>query len=154
MSTKRALKYLRKMNSDDLSNVMQVEFAAYPHPWTQKNFEDCMRNCIYSCWVFELDEKLVGHVIISVAAGEAHILNICVIPEEQGNGWGRKLLAEAEWIAKQHKAEDCFLEVRQSNIVGLGLYESVGYNQIGLRKNYYPTNNGREDAVVMAKVLF
>lgn len=154
MSVKRTLKYLRKMTNADLLNVMQVELAAYPHPWTQKNFEDCIRNSVYSCWVFELNEKFVGHVVISTAAGEAHILNICVTPDEQGNGWGRKLLAEAEWIAKQHKAEDCFLEVRQSNTVGLCLYESVGYNQIGLRKNYYPTNNGREDAVVMAKVLF
>ena len=154
MPTKRALKYLRKMTIDDLSEVMKVELAAYPHPWSQKNFEDCIRNSIYSCWVFELDQQLAGHVVISTAAGEAHILNICVTPEQQGKGWGRKLLKEAEWIAKQHQAEECFLEVRQSNIIGLNLYESVGYNQIGLRKNYYPTDNGREDAVVMARVLF
>lgn len=142
------------MTVDDLSQVMQVELAAYPHPWTQKNFEDCLQKHLYSCWVFEQDKKLVGHVIISAAAGEAHILNICVSPTEQGKGWGRKLLAEAEWIAKQHKAEDCFLEVRPSNIVGLKLYESVGYNEIGLRKNYYPADKGREDAIVMAKALF
>lgn len=154
MPTNRALKYLRKMTFDDLSEVMKVELAAYPHPWSQKNFEDCIRNKTYSCWVFEIDQKLAGHVVISTAAGEAHILNICVIPEEQGNGWGRKLLTEAEWIAKQHQAQECFLEVRESNAIGLCLYESVGYNQIGLRKNYYPTDNGREHAIIMARVLF
>jgi len=154
MSAKRSLKYLRKMLAEDLPDVMQVELAAYPHPWTQRNFEDCLSNHVYSCWVFEIEKKMAGHVVISAAAGEAHILNICVIPEEQGKGWGRKLLHEAEWIALQHKAETCFLEVRLSNQIGIGLYQSMGYNEIGLRKGYYPDGNGREDALVMAKTLF
>lgn len=153
-SQKRSLKYLRKMTVEDVSNVMGVELAAYPYPWKQKNFEDCLKHQQYSCWVFELSEENYGHVILSLAAGEAHILNICVHPEKQGKGWGRKLLEEAEWIAKQHQAEDCFLEVRSSNKVGLNLYESVGYNEIGFRKAYYPASKGREDAVVMAKALF
>ena len=156
MSTKRTLKYLRKMTKEELPLVMMVELSAYPYPWSQKNFEDCLKNPIYSCWVFEQNKVLAGHVIISAArgTGEAHILNICVTPSHQGKGWGRKLLEEAEWIATQFNAEDCFLEVRQSNLVGIKLYESVGYNEVGLRKGYYPTDKGREDAIVMAKALF
>ncbi len=154
MSEKRHLKYFRKMISDDLPVVMQGELDAYPHPWTQKNFEDCLKNKIYSCWVFEKSNAFAGHLILSASVGEAHILNLCVYPKEQGKGWGRKLLEEAEWIAKQHQAETCFLEVRPSNNVGMQLYQSAGYNEIGLRKNYYPTHTGREDAVVMAKTLF
>lgn len=153
MTTRRDLTYLRKMTLDDLTKVMQGELASYPHPWTQKNFEDCIKNKGYSCWVFDKNDKFSGHVVISAAVGEAHILNICVYPEEQNKGWGRKLLEESEWIAKQHRAETCFLEVRPSNKVGLRLYESAGYNEIGIRKGYYPTDTGREDAIIMAKTL-
>ncbi len=153
-SHKRSLKYLRRMTADDLPEVMRVELAAYPHPWKLKNFEDCIIHPQYSCWIFENEKEVCGHVILSIAVGEAHLLNICVHPEKQGKGWGRKLLEEAEWIAIQHKAENCFLEVRVSNKVGLNLYESVGYNEIGYRKAYYPGDKGREDAIIMAKALF
>ena len=155
MTEKRTLKYLRKMVHADLTKVMQGEFSSYPYPWTLGNFEDCLRNRrLYSCWVFELDDTFAGHVVLSTGAGEAHILNICVYPEEQCKGWGRKLLAEAEWIAKQHQADTCILEVRPSNHAGIQLYQSEGYNEIGLRKDYYPADKGREDAIVMAKTLF
>lgn len=142
------------MTAEDLPRVMPVELAAYPHPWSQGNFEDCLRNHVYSCWVFEHESRFSGHVVISIVAGEVHILNICVLPEIQGNGWGRKLLMETEWIARQHKAKTCFLEVRSSNHIGLQLYENMGYNEIGYRKDYYPLDKGREDAIVMAKDLF
>ena len=154
MSTKRTLKFLRKMTVDDLPEVMSIESDAYPYPWTQKNFEDCLNKNQYLCWIFELDNKISGYIVLSAAVGEAHILNICVHPKEQGNGWGRKILREAEWIAKQHQAENCFLEVRASNKVGLNLYGSEGYNEVGLRKAYYPADKGREDGIIMAKILF
>jgi len=155
MIEKRTLKYLRKMTHADLAKVMQGELASYPYPWTLGNFEDCLRNRrIYSCWSFELEGEFAGHVIISTGAGEAHILNICVYPEVQNKGWGRKLLAEAEWIAKQSQAENCILEVRTSNKAGIHLYQTEGYNEIGIRKDYYPADKGREDAIVMAKVIF
>ena len=147
------LKYLRPMLTKDLDIVMQGELAAYPYPWTQKNFADCLGNNAYSCWVFEIGNVYSGHVIISTIVKEAHILNICVYPEQQGNGWGRKLLKETELIARQKKAETCFLEVRPSNKSGLYLYQTEGYNEIGVRKNYYPADHGREDAIVMAKSL-
>ncbi len=154
MTTPRTLKYLRKMTFDDLPEVMQGELASYPHPWTEGNFKDCISNQIYSCWVFEQEKEILGHLVISAVAGESHILNLCVYPQIQGQGWGRKLLEEAEHIAKQHRAETCFLEVRPSNKAGLKLYESAGYNQIGIRNDYYPADKGREDAIVMAKTLF
>ncbi len=113
-----------------------------------------MQSNHYSCWVLELDNQLSGHVVISAVVGEAHILNLCVYPENQGRGWGRKILDEAEWIARQHQARICFLEVRPSNHVGVTLYQNMGYNEVGVRKNYYPADQGREDAIVMAKTLF
>ena len=142
------------MTLHDLPEVMTGELASYPHPWTEKIFRDCLDSNHYSCWVLEQEHKLTGHVVISAAVGEAHILNLCVYPQHQRQGWGKKILNEAEWIAKQYKAETCFLEVRPSNTVGINLYQQMGYNEVGLRKNYYPTDKGREDAIVMAKTLF
>ena len=147
------LEYLRPMLSDDLTELMVGELAAYPYPWTRGNFEDCLSNKAYSCWVFEQDQLLLGHLVVSIVLKEAHILNICLYPEYQNKGWGRKLLDEAETIAKNNGAETCFLEVRPSNKSGLHIYQSEAYNEIGLRKNYYPADKGREDAIVMAKTL-
>jgi len=146
--------YLRPMHISDLDELMVGELAAYPYPWTQKNFEDCLSNKSYSCWVFEKDNKFLGHIVISIVLKEAHLLNICLYPEHQNQGWGRKILNEAEAIAKQKGAETCFLEVRPSNKPGLHLYRSESYNEIGVRKKYYPDDNGhREDAIVMAKTI-
>ena len=147
------LKHLRKMTWEDVDNVMLLEMMAYPLPWKRALFEDCLNKPSYTCWVFEHEGAFSGYLISSSAAGEAHILNFCVHPNLQGKGWGRKLLEEAEWIAVQHRADTCFLEVRPSNLSALRLYESSGYNEIGRRKKYYPAENGREDAIVMAKVL-
>lgn len=177
-NSERSLKYLRRMTIEDIPGVMMGESQSYSHPWTEGIFTDCLKVNHYSCWVLELDDsiinetdenihkatneeidtrtdkKLKGHIVISAAAGEAHILNLCVYPDMQGKGWGRKLLTEAEWIAKQHRAETCFLEVRPSNLAGMHLYHDMGYNEIGTRKDYYPADKGREDAIVMAKTLF
>ena len=150
---RKGLQYFRKMTLSDLEDVMLVELMAYPFPWSRKLFEDCLDKPSYSCWVFESEGDFSGYLISSSAAGEAHILNLCVHPNLQGQGWGRKLLEEAEWIVKQHRADTCFLEVRLSNIAAINLYESSGYNEIGRRKNYYPADGGREDAIVMAKSL-
>ncbi len=150
---KKGLQYFRKMRQTDMDNVMRVESLAYPFPWSRNLFEDCLDKPSYTCWVFEHNNVFNGYLISSSAAGEAHILNLCVHPDLQGQGWGRKLLAEAEWIAKQHRADTCFLEVRVSNLAALYLYESSGYNEIGRRRKYYPIENGREDAIVMAKTL-
>lgn len=149
----KSLMYFRKMKHKDLDNVMLLELMAYPFPWRRALFEDCLEKPSYTCWVFEHEERFSGYLISSSAAGEAHILNLCVHPDVQGKGWGRKLLEEAEWVAKQHQADTCFLEVRPSNTSALRLYETSGYNEIGRRKKYYPAESGREDAVVMAKSL-
>jgi len=153
MPYKKELKYFRKMVGVDLDNVMQLEALAYPFPWARTLFEDCLGKPSYTCWVFEHQHCFSGYLISSSAVGEAHILNLCVHPNLQRQGWGRKLLAEAEWIAQIHRADTCFLEVRVSNLAALYLYESSGYNEIGRRRNYYPATSGREDAIVMAKTF-
>ena len=113
---------------------------------------DCLQSH-YSCWIAELDKVMVGHAVLTVAAGESHILNVCVNPEIQGAGLGRLLVVHLLEVAKSHKANTVFLEVRPSNKVAYKLYLSLGFNEVGHRRNYYPTESGREDALIMALVL-
>ena len=90
---------------------------------------------------------------MSVAASEANILNLSVHPEMQGHGLGRKLLERMLTIACQQNADSAFLEMRASNRAASALYDAMGFNEIGLRRNYYPAKDGREDAILYAKTL-
>jgi len=143
---------LRPMHEGDLDAVMEVERRAYPFPWTRGIFQDCLR-AGYSGRVLELDGYLVGYAMLSIAADEAHVLNVCVDPHRQSHGLGRRLLRELVRLARQRDAVRVFLEVRPSNRPAIALYHSEGFNEIGRRPRYYPAENGREDALVMAMEL-
>lgn len=149
---KNPLLRLRTMEIEDLDQVMQIEHSCYDHPWTAGIFRDCLR-VGYCSWVMELDDVIIGYGVMSVAAGEAHVLNICMQTEYQGRGLGRKVLKRLLNLAKDHRVETVFLEVRMSNKVAQMLYESEGFNEIGQRRGYYPASHGREDALVFAKTL-
>jgi [ribosomal protein S18]-alanine N-acetyltransferase len=137
------------MQEVDLDGVMAVERAGYEFPWTVGVFRDCLR-VGYCCWIVADEGVPLAHGIASVAAGESHILNICVSPEAQGLGVGRGLLTHLLAVAVRHGATCTFLEVRPSNLVAIGLYECLGFEHVGRRKNYYPEPLGREDALIMS----
>jgi ribosomal-protein-alanine N-acetyltransferase len=143
---------VRPMSTADLPAVVAVETRAYSHPWSEGILRDCLR-VGYSCWVCEIDGETVGHAVMSVAMGEAHLLNICVRPDWQGRGVGRRLLKRIFRIARESEVDTMFLEVRASNNCARGLYESEGFGEIGRRRDYYPDQEGREDALVYAKAL-
>lgn len=140
---------LRPMREDDLDAVMAIEVRAYPFPWTLGILRDCLR-AGHPAWVLLRDGQVVGYFLMSVAAGEGHVLNVCVAPEQQGQGYGRKLLRAILQLARGHGAERVFLEVRPSNTGAIALYFDMGFNEIGRRPRYYPASAGREDALVMA----
>ncbi len=143
---------LRAMRSTDLEDVMRVELSAYEFPWTHGIFRDCLL-AGHGCWVLVRDEKIIGYGVLSVGAGEAHILNVCIAPRHQGRGHGRHLVQRLIDLARWHRAERVFLEVRPSNPGAQRLYESLGFNEIARRPRYYPAKKGREDAIVMAMEL-
>jgi ribosomal-protein-alanine N-acetyltransferase len=143
---------LRPMTADDVDAVMQLERLSYPFPWSAGNFHDCLKSGYYAC-LLEDDELLAGYAVMSMAAGEAHVLNICIHPQRRGRGLGRSLLHTLEQVAKVGEVEMMLLEVRASNRVAISLYESMGFNELGCRHNYYPDHDGREDALVMARQL-
>ena len=144
---------IRAMREGDLEAVFANERAAYTHPWTMAILRDCLR-VGYRCLVAMVDGEMAGHAVLSVAAGEAHLLNLCVAPRMQGRGIGRRLLSRALRLAREGEADTVFLEVRASNRVARDLYESEGFCEIGQRRGYYPHDEqGREDAVVYARPL-
>jgi ribosomal-protein-alanine N-acetyltransferase len=140
---------LRPMCVDDLDHVVANETRSYAYPWTRGIFADCL-NAGHECWVVQMSRDVIGHGVLSIAAGEAHLLNVCVRRDEQGHGYGRQLVRHMLDRALARGADVVFLEVRPSNHVAGALYESLGFNEIGRRKNYYPAAYGHEDARVLA----
>jgi [ribosomal protein S18]-alanine N-acetyltransferase len=143
---------LRALREDDLDAVMEIELRGYPFPWTRGIFVDCLR-AGYPSLALEDDGVLVGYGVLSIAADEGHILNVCVDPRVQSRGLGRYLFRALVTLARQHAAQRVFLEVRPSNTPAVALYHSEGFNEIGRRPRYYPAHHGREDALVMAMEL-
>lgn len=143
---------LRPMHEEDLDTVMEIERRAYPFPWTRGIFRDCL-HAGYPGRVMEQAGQLVGYGMLSIAADEAHILNVCVDPAQQSRGHGRVLLRALVRLARERGASRVFLEVRPSNTSAIALYHSEGFNEIGRRPRYYPAHSGREDALVMAMEL-
>jgi len=140
------------MQEADLEEIMVIERRCYRYPWTRLIFNDCLR-AGYCCWVCERQGVVEGYGVTSVAAGESHLLNLCVRPESQQQGIGRKLLLHLISLARRHNAEMMFLEVRPTNRAARSLYESMGFNELGSRREYYPADLGREDALILARVL-
>lgn len=142
---------LRLLTQDDLPQVMELERSAHSHPWRQSSFEDCLKGR-QRCWLAENNNKLVGYVVITHAGGDAELLNIAVSPKCQRKGIGSSLLQHAISCVIGH-ADMLFLEVRVSNRKAIELYSKEGFFELGNRKNYYPTVNGYEDALLMANQL-
>jgi ribosomal-protein-alanine N-acetyltransferase len=140
---------IRPMQPADLKGVAAVERAAYAYPWSLGIFRDCLLAGYYSL-VLDVGGTVTGYGIMSMAAREAHILNLCVHPRAQHLGYGRNLLNALLAKAREADTDRVFLEVRPSNAIALRLYKSVGFEQIGMRPAYYQAPNGREDAVILA----
>lgn len=142
----------RPMQGDDVPAVIAIEQAAYPFPWSEQIFRDCLR-VGYDCWVLEGDRGVSGYGVMSMGAGECHILNLCIAAPLQRRGAGRAMLSMLLDRARRAGMLHAFLEVRPSNAGAIALYDSMGFERIGLRRGYYQAQRGREDAVVYRKAL-
>lgn len=140
------------MRMDDLDEVMEIETSLYDFPWTHSIFSDCIQ-VGYSCWTYKESYQIQAYGVLSAGAGEAHILTLCVRKEFQGQGLGKLVLEHLIDLAHDHKAKVLLLEVRPSNSTAVHLYQNYGFNEVGNRKDYYPSKDGREDALIMARDL-
>jgi len=132
----------------DLDAVLAIEADSYPFPWTRGIFADCLR-AGYSCFGLWAGSRLAGYSVQNCMAGEAHLLNLCVGATHRGRGLGRLLLDNAIRRARLENARRMFLEVRPSNRDARALYLAAGFIEAGRRKDYYPAEGGREDALVL-----
>ena len=132
----------------DVDRIYAIEKLAYPFPWTREIFEDCFR-VGYDCFGLKIGRDLSGYTIFSHAAGESHLLNLCIHPDWQHRGFGSLLLEYAINCVAKFDSEALFLEVRESNPRAATLYQNRGFKIIGRRRSYYEAGSGREDAIVM-----
>jgi len=143
---------VRRMVHDDLADIADIERRSYDFPWSHGVFRDCLL-AGYNCLVLVHDERPVGYGILSVAAGEAHVLNLCVDPAHRACGYGERLLDTMLRIARNAGVREIFLEVRPSNETAVRLYRKKGFHQIASRPSYYQATHGREDAAVLVRKL-
>lgn len=143
---------IRDMTHDDLSMVSDIERRSYAFPWSHGVFRDCLL-AGYQTIVLVRGDTVAGYGVLSVAAGEAHILNICVEPDFRSRGYGEKLLDEMLFRARAASVRQIFLEVRPSNERAIALYRKKGFHQVANRPAYYQAQEGREDAAVLVKKL-
>jgi ribosomal-protein-alanine N-acetyltransferase len=143
---------IRPMHELDVPVIVTIERAAYQFPWSEGIFRDCLR-VGYVCRVVDVGGELAGYGIMSVGAGEAHILNVCIRDEYRCRGLARKILLYLLDRARTAGMYEAFLEVRPSNIAAARLYHSLGFEQVGVRRGYYQATVGREDAAVLRRIL-
>lgn len=143
---------IRPMRHEDLPHVSDIERRSYEFPWSHGVFRDCLL-AGYQCILLERDGDVAGYGILSVAAGEAHILNLCVEPAFRSHGYGERLLDDMLFRARTSSVREIFLEVRPSNENALALYKKKGFFQVANRPAYYQSHEGREDAAVLSKKL-
>lgn len=141
---------LEPMDTARLDAVVRLEQSLYSHPWTRGNFVDALESG-YEARCLILDDQLAGYFVAMKGVDEVHLLNLAVAADRQGQGWACLMHdALVNWALRQG-AGWIWLEVRASNQRAQLLYDALGYQRLGLRKDYYPAGaNRREDAVVMS----
>jgi ribosomal-protein-alanine N-acetyltransferase len=138
---------LRPMVAADLATVAGLERDSYVFPWNDQIFSDCLR-VGYHCVVVDTAAGVAGYAVLSMGAGEAHVLNLCIAERLRRQGVGRRLLLSVLCHARDRGIRDAFLEVRRSNKNAIALYHGLGFECIGQRRGYYQAQEGREDALV------
>jgi [ribosomal protein S18]-alanine N-acetyltransferase len=145
--------WFEPMTVGSIEDVHAVEVQIYPFPWTRGNFHDALRAGNVA-WVLRTDNQtVIAYCILLMAIDEAHLLNLSVAQHWQRSGYGWKTLEWAARCAREYGARTMLLEVRPSNAAALSLYSRYGFQQIGVRRGYYPAHHEREDALVMRLTL-
>lgn len=140
---------IRQMQMADVAQVTEIEQRVQTHPWRVGQFQEAVT--AYQSTVVERDGQVLGFCILQPVLDEANLLLMAIDPSQQGQGLGFELL-EASIAMLNNDPVQIFLEVRESNIAAIKLYEKTGFHQIDLRRNYYPkAEGGKEHAIIMVK---
>ena len=144
----RPAPHIRPLAERDLDAVVVIERAIYEFPWSLGNFRDSLA-AGYSCWAYYGTDGLVGYAVMMIGAGEAHLLNLSIAAACQRRGYGKQLLEHLMGVARSYGASVLLLEVRPSNAAARAMYAAYGFEQVGIRREYYPARDGREDALLL-----
>ncbi|WP_462159028.1 ribosomal protein S18-alanine N-acetyltransferase [Pseudoalteromonas sp. GB56] len=137
------------LNNDHIAEIMVIENACHTHPWNEKLMLSCLSGRYFARGLFA-NNLLVAFYVAEQAGPDITLIDICVSPEYQGQGLGKKLMRDSETNAQQRNTELMFLEVRESNTAAFNLYQNCGFDFNGRRKGYYPDG---EDALLMMKTV-
>lgn len=143
---------VQPMRASDVDEVLAIEYQLCDFPWSRSNFTDSIASG-YSCRVCRVDTLLVGYFVLMLAVDDAHLLTIGVAPGHQRQGYGARLLRQAMVLGLAGGAKTLLLEVRRTNSKALAMYRHFGFQQVGVRRGYYPAAGGREDALVLTHPL-
>lgn len=139
---------IRRMTLADLEQVIAIDQVSFSLPWPARSFHyELTDNSTSRCWVAEVDGHVAAMVVSWLIVDELHVATIATHPDYRGRGIGKKLLVHALHTARNEGVIRSFLEVRESNVVALSMYQSLGFVEDGRRKEYYKDNN--EDAILM-----
>ena len=144
--------FLESIGTNDIDTISSIEQDSYNFGWTKKNFLDSLKSK-YICKKLVNNSLLVGYFVWMRVENECHILNFTIANGRQKRGLGQWMLSRLLNSLSDHKLQSVFLEVRSSNKVAINLYGKNGFEIVGRRKNYYSTFNGREDALVMKRLI-
>ncbi|MBA6391717.1 ribosomal protein S18-alanine N-acetyltransferase [Colwellia sp. BRX10-3] len=152
--TIKANTIFKPVDQDIVAQLMEIEVACHPHPWSEKTFRSCIEGRYFGEYL-TVDNIVVGFYVGEHVAGESTLMDVCVAPSQQGKGFGKALLLQFFEHCKKLATTSIFLEVRAKNISAQMLYINQGFTEISRRTGYYPSNSGfgYEDAIVMSKKL-
>jgi len=146
--------FVRLARAGDAPALAAIDAHGEISPWSEAQFVvACAGSGPATALVWDDGSRIVGYVVFSQVLDEASIQRLAVDPVRRGQGLGQALLQAALDCMRRDGARRCLLEVRQSNTVAHRLYAANGFSLDGVRKNYYPTDAGREDALLMSRTL-
>ncbi len=146
---------IRKMELDDVERVLPIASTSLTNPWSKKMFlgelSHPYSHCFLVCQNIEdIEKKLIGFLCFRILGEESELLNICIHPQYRQKGLGKWMMEFYLHFSYQHGVKKHYLEVDPLNRAAVHLYQSLGFHQVGLRKNFY---QGRWDALVMERVV-
>ncbi len=139
----------KPLSLDYLDLIAPIEQAAHLSPWSKNSLSKSLQDPNHKAWLLKKDQQVIGYMFVMTVIDQWELLNIVVSPDYQKQGWGKVLMASLLDEAKKHQIQTLFLEVRRSNNAAIALYLAHDFFEVGVRKNYYPTKTGREDALLM-----
>ncbi len=146
-----AMLQIEPLSTEHISQMAELEKLCFPDPWSENLFFDLLSNPLAVYFVALINGKVIGYAGMYHILSEGQIMNVATHPEHRRKGVAEKLFGELLEYAEDNDIEEMSLEVRSENLSAIALYEKLGFEKVGIRKNYY--SSPHDDAVLMSLEL-